>query len=69
MLCYDNVQIMSTSIFTLRKRIYFLICFCIVYEFICPIMCRHLWRTEEGIRYLGTGVTGTCEPAAVGAGN
>lgn len=36
---------------------------------ICVHECRCLERQEEGIRSPGGGVTGSCEPTSVGAGN
>ncbi|EGW01846.1 hypothetical protein I79_007276 [Cricetulus griseus] len=31
--------------------------------------CRYSWRPEEGIKFLGAGVTGNCELSMVEAGN
>lgn len=33
-----------------------------------PCVCMWLWRSEEGVGSLGTGVTGRCKPPDVGAG-
>lgn len=45
-----------------------------VYMFVVHMLCVHThtllhpWSPEEGVRYLGAGVTGVCQPANMGAG-
>jgi len=60
------VQIMLISILLIENSLFF-ICVCIVCAFICTIVCRCLWKSEEGITMPLD--LGTCESPYVGAGN
>ena len=51
------------------KRVCVCVCVCVCVHMHLPHVCGYPWRLKEGIRYPGSGVTGSCEAPKVGAGN
>lgn len=49
----------------MRELMHMCACICVCISHVC----RYPWKVKEGIRSLGTGMTGSCEPLHEGAKN